>query len=203
MSSSSRNRIALWNAAGVAELQCQEIQDAVLLRDGAVRSLDGAEPNVGGVILQIVDPLDGVVAVVYVGASNGRLVALNGVPLGSGMHPIRPTDRLDVATDSYWLSEDLTPQRTCYDPEQHGPDARCCMTKARLQAGQDIVICPGRPGSPCQVIYKAAAWDAVMQSSRGMKCPNCGYQPRQAAWSPPQPRLRRKSFDEFHQFALK
>jgi hypothetical protein len=108
MSSSSRTRIALWNAAGMAELQCQEIRDAVLLRDGAVRSLDGAEPNVGGVILQIADPLDGVVAVVYVGDSSDGQVALNGVPLGFGMHAIRATDRLDVGTHSYWLSEDLT-----------------------------------------------------------------------------------------------
>ena len=208
MITSPRNRIALWIAAGVAEPQCREIHHAVQLRDGEARRFDGADTvdtavtDAGAVTLQIVDPLDGVLAVAYVGESSGGQVALNGVPLGSGMHPLRATDRLDVGADSYWLSEDLTPQRTRYDPDQHGPDARCCMTKARLQAGQDIVICPGRPGVPCAIIYKAAAWDAVMQSGRGMKCPNCGYQPQQAAWSPPAPRLRRKLFDEYYQFAL-
>ncbi len=203
MSVTLPNRIALWIAVGTAELECLEIRDPVVLRDGAACPLNGTDSVDGEVTLQVVQPLDGIVAVAYVGTSNRRPVALNGVPLGCGMHAIHSTDRLDVGADAYWLSEDLTPQRTCYDPLQHGDDVRCCMTKARLHPGQDIVVCPGRLGVPCQVIYKAAAWDALIQSDRGMKCPSCGYEPQQAAWSPPEAPLRKKSFDEFHHFAHK
>jgi hypothetical protein len=184
--------LTLWAAKHASQLQRVQIERQVQLYPGVVPYNPEAENDEAAVTLQMIEPFDRVVAVAFVGPAVPEHVVLNGTPVSPGMHPIRPTDRLDLGLDSYWLSEDLSPQRTSYDPELHGLDARCCMTKARLRAGQEIVICPGRPGVPCDVIYKAAAWEAVIQANREMKCPGCGYRPGEPAWHPTVPQLRRE-----------
>ena len=192
--------LTLWAAKHASQLQRVQIGGPVQLGAGAEPCAAEEGMDAAAVTLQIIEPCDGVVAVAFVGPAAPAHVVLNGTPASPGMHPIRPTDRLDIGLDSYWLSEDLAPLRTAYDPQLHGPDARCCMTKARLKAGQEIVICPGRPGVPCQVIYKAAAWDAVIQSNREMKCPGCGYRPGEPAWRPTIPQLRREVLDDLCTF---
>ncbi len=197
-------RFWLWFLAGLAEPQRTEIGCGALLHPGDAPCFAWSCADATAVTLQTVVPLDGVVAVAYVGQAMTTPVALNGVPLAAGgMYTLRQADRIDIATDSYWLSEDLSPLRAAYDPDQHGHDARCCMTKARLEQGQDIVICPGCVGVPCDVVYKAATWDAVLESNRDMKCPSCGYRPGQPQWCPPSPRQKRESLDELSQFATK
>jgi hypothetical protein len=188
--------LTLWTAKHAAQLQRVPLEHQVQLIASTESCVDGEGMDAAAVTLQTVEPLDGVVAVVFVGHAVSADVVLNGACVSAGMYPIRPADRIDIGLDSYWVSEELVPQRTTYDPERHEPDARCAMTKARLQPGQEIVICPGRPGAPCKVIYKAAAWDAVIQSNREMKCPNCGYRPGEPVWRPPTPKLRKEFLDE-------
>ena len=201
MNSDKRKRLALWVAKAAAQPQRFEVEKGARLRADAAPNFDWTGADPAAVMLQVVEPLDCVVAVAFVGEEMYDLVALRGTPLGSGMYLVHPTDRIDVGADSYWLSEDLSPLRTTYDPERHERDARCCMTKARLKEGQDIVICPGLSGVPCNVIYKAAAWDAVTQAD--MKCHSCGYRAGQPQWRPPSPRLRREPLHELRHFTKK
>ena len=196
--------LSLWTADGSAEPHRSEMGPGVRLHPDAAPSLGWSCADATAVTLQTVVPLDDVVAVAYVGEAMNSPVALNGIPLDAGgMYTLRQADRIDVGTSSYWLSGDLSPLRVAYDPAQHGSDARCCMTKARLEQGQDIVICPGCAGVPCNVVYKAAAWDAVLQSNRAIKCHSCGYQPGQPQWRPPSPRQKRKPLNELSHFAPK
>jgi hypothetical protein len=202
MQNSRDSRITLWIATSGQTPRSVKVSGRFQIHEGAVSELGESGAPTDGVTIEPLAPLDGAVAAVFVADDGGPSVALNGIPIELGLYPMRATDRLDIGPDSYWLAEDLSPRRTRYDPDQHGADARCCMTKARLQPGQDIVLCPGCPGSPCHTIYKAAAWDAVMQAGRDVRCPSCGYRPEQAGWRPPNPRPR-KPLDEFSHFLPK
>ena len=141
-------------------------------------------------------PRDGVVAVAHIAPSTTYgLVAVNGVVAARGLQLLRHADRLDVANRRFWISAESAPLRTQYAPASHGPDVRCCLTKTKLREGQEIVICPGVPGTRCGVFYKAQAWDAVIQQNPHMKCPNCGYRPTATAWQPPPTKPRKEIFD--------
>jgi hypothetical protein len=180
------------------------MQRSARLRPGARPCFGSAGAGVRTVTLQATEPLGGVIAVAYVGEAVRYPIALNGVPLGaSGMYTLQHTDRIDIAADSYWVSKNLSPLRVAFDPDQHEPNTRCCMTKARLEIGQDVVICPGCAGTPCNVVYKAAAWDAMLQSNPDMKCPSCGFRPSQPPWRPPSPRRKRSPLHELSRFVPK
>lgn len=144
-----------------------------------------------GVVVTPIRSVDDAIAVVLVQPAPGRAVARNGIPLTGGLHPLRHADRLDVGDMTYWLSGQKSVEETAYDPNAHGEDVYCMLTKARLAPGQRIKICPGHEGKECAVIYKAEAWDMFMESGTPTKCPNCGYQPGQAEWQPPSPKPRR------------
>lgn len=191
--------LSLWFATAAAEPQQVALGASAWLAHG-VRPSEACNAAETAVLLQPVMPLDGVIAVGFVGDTVDYLVAVNGTPLNAGsMVGVKPADRIDIGIDSYWLSQDLSPRRTTYSRDQHGADARCCMTKARLKGGQQIVVCPGRPGSPCTVVYRADVWDALAQS-REMRCPSCGFRPGQPSWRPPNPARKRKPRHDFRQF---
>jgi hypothetical protein len=133
-----------------------------------------------------------VVATALVSAAPVRVwVALNGCPVCDGLLPLQHTDQLDIAASTFWISAESVPVRTRYMAADHGPQARCTLTKSRLADGQEIVICPGVAGTPCGRIYAAAAWETVIERNPLMKCMQCGYRPGQPSWCPPAPATRK------------
>jgi hypothetical protein len=122
-------------------------------------------------------------------------ISLNGSRLCGGMHPLRHSDRLDYAGRQYWVSASAKPEERAYDPRSHGEPLYCFRTKAPLQEGEPIVVCPGTPAKPCGMIYKASAW------LRTLACHGCGYDPSQPEWTPPQTARRR--LDELLKLAAK
>ncbi len=202
--SEKRKRFALWIAIAAAQPQRVEIENGVRLYPDAAPNFDWTGADPAAVTLQIVEPLDCVVAVAFVGEAINDLVALGGTPLASGMVLVHPTDRIDVGANSYWLSEDLAPLRATYDPAQHEPNARCRVTKAPLKKGQEIVLCPGVTGVDCDVIYRADVWDTMLAENRNiMKCHACGYRPDQPHWCPPAPKTRKEPLCELRHFTKK
>lgn len=151
----------------------------------------------------VIHPLRGGSGAVAMLLNRGRrAVAVNGVPVPSGMRLLWHADRLDVSGRTFWISAATSVEQGAYDPALHGDDVFCFLTKARLTAGQQITICPGVPGASCGVIYKAEAWEMAMHSANPMKCPNCGFRPGAAEWQPSQPRTR-NSIDGLLRLACK
>lgn len=101
------SRMTLWVAVAGQTLRTVEVKGRVQIREGAVTSLGESDADRGVVTVETVERMDGAIAVVFVEDMAGFSVALNGVPLGLGLYPIRSTDRLDIGQDSYWLADDL------------------------------------------------------------------------------------------------
>jgi hypothetical protein len=120
--------------------------------------------------------------------------SINGIRISAGMHLLRHADRIEVTGLTYWISGELEVEATTYDPATHGEDVDCFLTKAPLSPGQLIKLCPGIPGVPCKLIYKAEAWDLAMRPGNGISCPNCGFTPDSAGWQPP-PLQPKRNFD--------
>jgi hypothetical protein len=176
---------------------------AVVNARGELTPPRGAAPR-RGVTIQPIVPCDGIVAVALVNAAPATgVVTLNGSPAANGLHPLRHADRLEVAGRTLWIVAESDLLRVRYAADQHGPEVRCGLTKARLREGQEVVICPGVPGTPCGVVYGASAWDAVIQANPRMKCTRCGYRSGQAAWQPPVPKPRKELLDGLRQLALR
>lgn len=114
--------------------------------------------------------------VLVVGA--GAAVRRNDLPCVPGLHPLRHADRLQVGDGVLWVSADLDAAPQPYDPVEHGDDQFCQRTKARLTAGESIVICPGTPREYCGAKFKAAAW------ALRLPCHACGHDPRARRWRP-------------------
>ena len=126
-----------------------------------------AESREAGAVLFVPDDFTG-------SAARSRLV------LGAGMHLLAHGDSVEVGGATIWLSAEPRPQRSQYDSELHGSDVFCFRSKARLNAGEPIVICRGTPQRACDMIYKEAAWEI------GIPCHNCRFDPSQPSWRPPQ-----------------
>lgn len=132
-------------------------------------------------------------AVLLVPSAAESRALVNGSAAPSGMHLLRHGDRVDVSEKTLWVSAGAAPEETRYDPQTHGEDVFCFRTKARLEPGEPIVICPGTSKTTCGMIYKASAWEL------GIPCHNCRFDPSKPAWHPPAPKTR-SHLDEF--FAL-
>lgn len=117
-----------------------------------------------------------------------RYVTRNGVPLASGVHVLRHTDRLDYEGRTWWVAASREICAVPYDAAIHGADVHCFITKARLQADEPIVVCPGPAGADCGAIYRQPAWDMVQQSNARFRCPRCGFDPAADEWQPTLPR---------------
>lgn len=115
-------------------------------------------------------------------------VSRNGVPLPAGVHLVRHRDRLEFGGVSYWVAVEREVRVVLYEPDVHGADVFCFVTKARLRAGEEIVVCPGRPGTECGVIYKKPAWDMAIEANARFRCPRCGFDPGAGDWQPTLPR---------------
>ena len=193
----SQQLSVLWQVES-RQLQRLGIHGTVQLHaDGSIAT-DCSPAQSIAVIIQPVVPQDLAIAVAHItSVSPAGLVAVNGVPAACGLHVLRHADRLDVADCRFWISAEFVPERTRYAPATHGVEVRCCLTQTRLCAGQDIVICPGVPGTCCGAVYTARAWDTLVEQNPRMKCPRCGYRPTTSVWQPPPAQLRGESRHEF------
>jgi hypothetical protein len=118
----------------------------------------------------------------------GTSVVRNGVPLLPGAHALLHADALTVEGRRYWVAAAIEVAVTQYEPATHGENVFCFFTKARLKAGEAIVVCPGRPGTECSVIYKQAAWEMAIKADVKFQCPRCGFDPTAGDWEPTLPR---------------
>jgi hypothetical protein len=187
MSANAEQKITVWYPNGSDGYQQMVARTPVRLSpESAVAPEPGVEGEGDCVLVQPVDPTDGAIAVALVPKSLAHGVSHNGMPLASGLHPLKHADRLDVRRRDFWFSVEAVVEEVGYDPDVHGADVYCFLTKARLQPGQKIKICPGVPGTNCGVIYKSEAWDLAMLSDTPMNCANCGYKAGGTEWEPPQ-----------------
>lgn len=193
----------------------------VRMDDGANIRLSAESVTVAGslppspfsVLLVGIRPVDGAVAAALVpdeldgsgsqsvpqGVFPGVLHAVlrNGTPLSAGLQLLRHGDLLQLGQAQLWINGERTAHEEPYDPDVHGARLRCARSKALLVSGEAIVSCPGTTRDPgCRLIYRAAAWDV------GVRCHECGAEPNQPPWEPPQPR-QRKSLDGYLQSLLR
>ena len=166
--------------------------------DGSCRPTNEAgegEAREGAVMIAPIRPLRQAVAAALVPDAAAGNISRDGIPLAAGLHELPHGARLDVAEATFWISSESAHEETEYQPERHGQDVFCFITKARLSAGDAITICPGMPAKSCGVIYKRAAWEMALQSPRPWRCPSCHYNPKQAQWQPPRQEPR-KTLDD-------
>lgn len=140
-------------------------------------------------------PGSGALAALLVPA--GAAVMRNGVPLPAGSHALFHADALTIQGRRYWVATSVEVAVTQYEPATHGENVFCFFTKARLKPGEAIVVCPGKPGAECSVIYKQAAWEMALKASVKFQCPRCGFDPAAGDWQPtiPQPAQLPRLFD--------
>lgn len=149
--------------------------------------LTGGQPQAITPRLIPLTSASGAAAALLVPHSAGAITR-NGVPLPGGVHLVRHKDRLDYGGETYWVAVEHEVRVTLYEPDVHGADVYCFVTKARLRAGEEIVICPGKPGATCGVIYKKPAWDMAREANARFRCPRCGFDPGAGDWQPAPPR---------------
>jgi len=145
-------------------------------------------------VIQPIQPRGLVSAVFLVPDRHAGEVSRNGIPLSAGMHTLSHADRLETAAQTYWISGQSAPEQTHYDPALHGADVFCFLTKARLEPGQAITICPGVPGRSCSAIYKSDAWAKAMRPGSPIKCARCGFHPDLQTWQPDLPERTTRKF---------
>ncbi len=171
----------LWTAANQSSTARRVTEPVSLHRE----SLDAAaERNSPRVVP--VRPGRGAVAALLVPESVA--VRRNGAPVPSGAHALLHADCLDVDGVRYWVAAAAEIAVSQYDPATHGEGLYCFFTKARLKDGEAIVVCPGRPGSECSVIYKQAAWEMAIKADVKFQCPRCGFDPAAGDWQPSLPK---------------
>lgn len=114
----------------------------------------------------------------------GPPLRVNSVLQQPGAHLLEFGSQIDFDGRTYWVSVDRAAERTVYDPARHGEDVFGHLTKARLNPGDEIVVCPGQAEQPCGLISLSVAWDAAVESSDTFRCSNCGFDPRAVQWRP-------------------
>ncbi len=170
-------RLAIWTSDQAPDRV--EVGRVAWLGAGGVRVPEGpeAEGPAGCLTILPVDP-PGEGAAVLVPDSAKR-PAVNRIPMGPGLHLIRHGDRLEVAGQRWWVDVSAVAEPTVFDPELHGSDLFCAATRARFKSGDQIVVCPGRQGHACGLIYLQVAWEA------SNACHGCGSNHSPEPWAPP------------------
>jgi hypothetical protein len=196
-------RCSFWHTSG-EECSRSDLDRPLWLksnRDGKIVSSD--EQYADSLMIMPIEMVRqvGAVAVALVPGQVEGQVARNGIRLAQGLHELRHADRLEINRELCWISVEFSAEETVYDPAKHPPDAFGFLTKARLTKGDPIAICPGTPDIPCGAIYKHAAWVMAQQSPTPFRCPNCGFHPGQASWSPPPLKSATPSLDQLFQLA--
>jgi hypothetical protein len=163
---------------GDGRLTSKEVVEPVVLNAALVLA---NRPHPNQLRLLPTKSVDGI-AVLLVPPS-GCAGSCNGIPLGPGTHVIQHADRIDIDDLTFWVAASNAVEIVAYDPDVHGADVFCLLTKARLQPGADIVCCPG-----CGMIYRSAAWEMVLDADSKFRCPGCRFDPFAGEWEPTLPR---------------
>jgi hypothetical protein len=106
-------------------------------------------------------------------------VRLNGLRIAAGLHVLQHGDRLSVDDREIHLAIRARHHHDRYDPDRHGDPIYCARTKSRLQLDDPMVLCGGKPSTPCGLPYAEAAWAA------DIACHGCGATTDEPGWSPP------------------
>jgi len=154
-----------------------------------------AQPLDRAVGIRPIVPRGAFIGVAIVPIELQATIAINGTPVGSGLHGLRHTDRLDLNSHSIWIAANSSAEITSYDPAIDGDKNYCFITKAPLAAGQAIVRCPGFRGKLCNVVYLKESWERAMQTPTRLRCAYCGFRPDEAEWQPPKHEPRRRLDD--------
>jgi hypothetical protein len=173
----------------IQRLETGHLQRSDLCRPRKVAEITGKTSS-DGPLLAPIRPLGKAIAAFFVPDGFSGWATRNGVPLDSGMHTLEHGDEICVDGHVFWIAAEAQVEQAIYDPEQHGSDMSCYLTRAPILPGEDIVICPGLAGHSCGVVYKAQAWDLAMKSANPLRCRNCGFHPSDAVWNPPAPKSR-------------
>lgn len=193
-------RRSIWYTAGEERSRLDLDRPLRFKRNGSGKIVPTEEQHADCLTVMPIAPVRQVVGVALVPEQTAGQIARNGMALEPGLHELRHADRLDVNGQTFWISVELSAEETKYDPEKHSPDAFCFLTKARLNEGDAVTICPGTPDTSCGVIYKQAAWEMAQKSATPFRCPNCGFDPARATWAPPVERSS-QSLDQLFQIA--
>jgi hypothetical protein len=147
-------------------------------------SLDRGEPSPSSpphdsVMLLPTGPSGRTCGVALVPDESKASVLLNGVRLRPGMHVLHHADRVSLNGRAAWFAIAAAPDEVLYKPQLHGDAVFCHRTKARLTAGDPMVICGGTPEASCGMMFTAVAWEARIP------CHSCGALPGAPRWQPP------------------
>jgi len=181
--SSTRASLSVWHLQGDL-LVSRPVASPVVLTGDLLPVAD--QPTTSAQLIPV-DADGGTVAAVLVPPGAEGIVFGGGVSLCCGLHLCGHTDQIDVDGQTFWVAASVSADVTTYDPAIHGDDAYCFVTKVRLQAGDEIVRCPGRPGVACGIIYRRAAWEMALDSDPKFRCPSCRFDPKEGAWKPSLP----------------
>ncbi len=191
--STTQSTLSVWRLVGDL-LTSQSIVGQVALT-GALDPVDAGSPATPRLV-----PLageGGALAAILVPPEAEGAVLCDGGALCPGLHLIRHADQLEVDGQTFWVAASVSADVTTYDPAIHGDDVYCFVTKVRLHPGDEIVSCPGRPGVPCGIIYRRAAWEMALESDPRFRCPGCRFDPSEGVWKPSVPEISSlKSFLE-------
>jgi hypothetical protein len=186
-------RIRLWGKDEGRDLVASDIAHAVWLSGSS--QFVSTQPHLGAVGLRPIVPRGAFIGVAIVPMELGVRVAINGTVFGSGLHGLKHADRVDVNGHRIWIAASLQIETTAYDPAIHGEHVYCYISKLPIVAGQEIVRCPGVPGTPCNVIYAKESWERAMQTNSQLSCANCKFRPDLAEWRPNEKQAKRRIDD--------
>lgn len=139
-------------------------------------------PGPHSILLTPIEPAADMCAVALIPDASATMTLVNGARVQAGLHVLRHADHLVVDGRTIWTSITATPDDVDYDPRVHGDPLYCFRTKARIEVGDRIVVCRGRPDIDCGMKFSAAAW------STGIACHRCRASPADPGWMPPAPR---------------
>jgi hypothetical protein len=182
----------IWKSKYTGEVREPELVSQRI--DGAFRLMSEASENTCGKLaapqLFAFGSGNGLAALLVPEGLSERVVR-NGVPLPPGAHLLQHTDRIDYAGQALWVAAASEAREVPYAAAAHGSDVYCFVTKVRLQEGETIVVCPGRPGTECAAMYRKAAWEMALAANARFRCPRCGFEPEAGQWRPELPRASR------------
>lgn len=149
---------------------------------------DASEPaDESPVLVPLQDHDQGIGALFVPHAVQGE-VTHNGIALPAGFHILKHADQFVYDNRRFWVAVKVQVESESYQPDVHGQDQFCFVTKARLEEGEEILNCPGRPGAPCVAVYRRAVWEKALAANPQFRCPGCGFDPNGGDWEPPTPR---------------
>jgi hypothetical protein len=174
-------RIVLWHydAGAAAERRLVDIEldgKAFLSPAGVSRAADEEAAALADHAVVMPAAVEGdYCAVMIVPEILSWKIRLNDAPAPAGLHVLKPRDKIEVSVTRHVWIGDPRARVQVYDPDIHGKDVFCARTRARLQSGARIVVCPTLR---CGAIYTEKAYGLCVP------CHKCGSNPVKEEWRP-------------------